>query len=78
MNFKELLHYPDSFRYELLDRMRSDCEYFLGHGNRQEKYLWGGDVSTHINYMKELWRSFNEKPEWLTMKQIERYEEEMK
>ena len=22
------------FRYQMLDRMKQDCEYFLGHGNR--------------------------------------------
>ena len=26
-------------RYQMLDRMRQDCEYFLGCGNRVTKYL---------------------------------------
>ena len=31
-------------RYQMLDRMKQDCEYFLGHGNRVTKYLWAGNV----------------------------------
>lgn len=31
-------------RYQMLDRMRQDCEYFLGCGNRVTKYLWAGNV----------------------------------
>lgn len=32
-------------RYQMLDRMKQDCEYFLGHGNRVTKYLWAGQRS---------------------------------
>ena len=35
-------------RYQMLDRMRQDCEYFLGCGNRVTKYLWAGNVADHI------------------------------
>lgn len=68
------------FRYQLLDRMRSDCEYFLGYGGRNEKHLWGTDIESHIYYMKVLWNMFKdkEKPEWLTMEQINDYERRMK
>lgn len=34
-------------RYQMLDRMRQDCEYFLGCGNRVTKYLWAGNVADH-------------------------------
>lgn len=66
-------------RYILLDRMRSDCDYYLGNGGRSEKYLWGHNVPQHIRYMKWLWESFpeGEKPEWLTLGQIEEYEKRM-
>lgn len=67
------------FRYQMLDRMRQDCEYFLGCGNRVTKYLWAGNVADHIEYMKALWWSFPEsgKPEWLTLEEIKDYERRM-
>ena len=78
MEFTDILKSEASFRYQMLDRMKMDCEYFLGGGNRCEKYLWGGEVTRHIDYMKALWNSFTEKPLWLTMEQICKYEAEMK
>lgn len=68
-----------SFKYMMLDRLRSDCEYFLGYGNRCERQLWSGSVEEHIADMKALWHSFPDdaKPEWLTMAQIEAYEQAM-
>lgn len=69
----------NTFRYRLLDRMKEDCKYFLGYGNRQPKYLWAKDVFRHIEYMKYLWQSFpeNAKPEWISMEEIEQFEKEM-
>lgn len=66
------------FRYMLLDRMRMDCDYFLGYGGRRESVLWAGDVDKQIEYMKAIWNSFDEKPEWLTMEQIVELEKQMK
>lgn len=66
-----------AFRYQLLDRMRTDCEYYLGYGNRNAKYLWAGNEKTQIEYMKALYHSFDEKPEWLTYNQILVYETKM-
>lgn len=69
----------DGFKYMLLDRMKQDCNYYLGNGNRLKKYLWSNDEKEHIENMKALWNSFpdEKKPEWLTMEQIEAYEKEM-
>ncbi len=69
----------DNFKYMLLSRMKQDCEYYLGYGNRSKKYLWSEDEKEHIENMKALWNSFpiGEKPEWLTMRQIKKYEKEM-
>ncbi|ADM80123.1 hypothetical protein phiAS5_ORF0280 [Aeromonas phage phiAS5] len=66
------------FKYMLLSRMKSDCEYFLGFGNRSTRALWAGNVAEQIEGMKALWNSFDTKPEWLTMEQIEEYETKMK
>lgn len=69
----------DSYKYMILDRMKQDCNYYLGYGNRCKKCLFAGDEKEHIGDMKALWNSFpeNAKPEWLTMEQIEEYEKKM-
>ena len=70
------IHEPtDSYKYILLDRLRTDCEYFLGNGNRYAPQLWAGAVGTHIKAMLLLYDSFPEedRPEWLTREQIEDY-----
>ena len=63
--------------YQLLDRLRSDCEYFLGVGNRAEKHLWTGSVRAQIAKMRELYDTLPEKPEWLTKETIDNYAERM-
>ena len=63
--------------YRLLDRLRSDCEYFLGAGNRAEKHLWTGSVRAQIAKMRELYDTLPEKPEWLTQETIDDYAERM-
>jgi hypothetical protein len=64
----------------LLDRLRSDNDYFLGNGNRSEKHLWAGNVYAKIKEMKRLWNNLPEdaKPEWLSMDDILEYEQKMK
>lgn len=66
------------FQYQLLDRCRADCEYYLSYGNRQEQYLLGRSVDVHIAKMKELWKMVPEKPEWLSWQEILHYEKIMK
>lgn len=75
----EVMGHDEKFRYQLLSRMQSDCNYFLGNGNRCEKHLWGQKVDAHIAYMKALWLSFptGRKPEWLSYEEIEVYEKRM-
>ena len=72
------LERDERFRYLLLNRMREDCEYYLGHG-RDCDCLWAGDEHEQIELMKKMWDSFPEdgKPEWLTMEKILSYEERM-
>ena len=73
------LKQDNKFRYNLLDRMISDCKYFLGPGHRNPKFLWTGDIMAHINLMKDLYNSFDtyEKPEWTSMDDIIEYENRM-
>lgn len=67
------------FDYMFLDRLKSDCNYYLGNGGRYAKNLYYGDEKEHINKMKELYNKFpdNEKPEWLTHEDILAYEKSM-
>ncbi|UUD44616.1 LPD11 domain-containing protein [Bacillus pumilus] len=69
---RDILEYSDTFRYQLLSRLQSDCRYYLGNGGRNKKKLWAGDEKRHINTMKKLWNSFSidDKPEWLTWEDI--------
>lgn len=65
------------FEYQLLDRLRTDCDYFLGAGNRSEKQLWAGSVQGQIAKMRELYDLLPEKPEWLTLDDISKYAQRM-
>ncbi|MFQ7107749.1 MAG: LPD11 domain-containing protein, partial [Neglectibacter timonensis] len=63
--------------YRLLSRLKADCDYFLGAGGRAEKHLWAGNVREQIAKMRELYAALPEKPEWLTMEDIDRYAQRM-
>lgn len=65
------------FNYRMLDRLKSDCDYFLGNGNRSEKHLWAGNCEAQIAKMREIYNSLEEKPEWLSEEDIDNYEKEM-
>lgn len=68
---------PNEFNYGMLGRLKSDCDYYLGYGNRSKKHLYYNDEQTHINKMKEIYNKLPEKPDWLTYEQILSYEEQM-
>lgn len=65
--------------YMLLDRLRQDCDYYLGNGNRHTKHLWAGDEKKQIEKMIELYNSFTEeeKPEWISLDDIKNYAKQM-
>lgn len=66
------------FRYMMLDRLRQDCEYYLRIGG-SANCLWAKDKQGQIRTMKDIWNSFPEgdKPEWLTMEQIDDFARKM-
>lgn len=66
------------FLYQMLGRLESDCKYFLGNGNVYEKNLWASTVDNQISAMKEIYNKLEEKPEWLSLEQINNYEKNMK
>lgn len=73
---KSIQNCDSAFLYQLLDRMKSDCQYYFGNGRIYGAHLWGREEKRHIAYMKEIWESFSpsEKPEWLTYEDILAYE----
>jgi hypothetical protein len=77
---EQVLSKDETYRYNLLSRMKADCEYFLGNGGGAIKYLWGTDVDEQIRYMKAIYIDFpdDKKPEWLSYEDILRYERKMK
>ena len=77
--FEDILKKDEGFRYQLLDRMRMDCDYYLGYGGRYSLCLWAKNEIEQIAYMKAIWNSFpaNKKPEFITYKQILEYEEKL-
>lgn len=79
MSIEEIINHDNTFKYHLLDRMRTDCNYYLGNGNRLSKYLWALDEKEHIEIMKAIYNSFNEdeKPQWISLEDIKNYEKEM-
>lgn len=67
-----------AYEYMLLDRLRSDCEYFLGTGETAENnHLWAGNPEAQIEKMQELYDMLPEKPEWLTQEDINQYAQQM-
>lgn len=74
-----LLKGNSQFRYMMLSRMKSDCDYYLGYGNRNERDLWANSVEKQLDYMQKIYDSFSDdmKPEWLTQEDINRYREKM-
>lgn len=75
---KPVLKNENQFEYMLLDRLKSDCEYFLGNGNRNPSLLWADSVESQIEKMRELYCGLKEKPEWITLEDINSYEKRMK
>ena len=61
------------FNYMMLDRLKSDCEYYLGYGGRNKNSLWAHDEQAQIDKMRELYDFLRIKPEWLTREQIDEY-----
>lgn len=71
--------YEPRFRYMMLDRLRQDCNYYLGYGNQNPNSLWANDEKAQIENMKALWNTFptDDTPEWLTWEDILEFERKM-
>ena len=58
MTVEDVIRRDKRFRYMLLARLQSDCEYYLGFGNRSTGRLWAGDEARQIEWMTRLYDSF--------------------
>ncbi|QJI52320.1 hypothetical protein [Psychrobacillus phage Perkons] len=69
----------EKFNYQMLGRLKTDCDYYLGNGNRNKNRLWADNEEEQINEMKKIYNGFSEdkKPEWLTWSDILEYELKM-
>lgn len=48
MELPEILSKDLKFRYMLLDRMRMDCDYYLGNGRLYGNHLWAKDDESNL------------------------------
>lgn len=71
--------YEPKFRYMMLSRMKSDCDYYLGNGDRSTNHLWAGNEKDQIANMIALWCTFEpeDSPEWLTWGELVDYGKKM-
>lgn len=67
----------EKYPYMMLSRLKSDCDYYLGAGNKADKHLWALNPKDQIAYMRAIYDRLEEKPEWLTSEQIDEYEKKM-
>ena len=67
--FQYILERDATFRYQFLDRLRLDCRCYLT--IRYWKDLWAGNVEDQIDLMRDIYKSFDEKPEWTSMEEID-------
>lgn len=67
------------FLHLVLERLKGDCDYYLGFGRRSNKVLLWEDEVKQIKNMKDVWNALSEKdkPEWITWEDILKYEEEL-
>lgn len=69
----------DKLAYQFLGRLKTDCNYYLGYGNKKKSVLWFGNTKNQITFMFYLWACFpaDGKPEWLTFGDLMQYEKEI-
>jgi hypothetical protein len=79
MNIDMWKQHTVAFRVLMLERLKGDCEYYLGYGGRSNNALWADDPEEQIQTMTDIWNSLSpeERPRWLRMKDIQRFAEDM-
>jgi len=70
-----------TYAYNMLSRLKSDCDYVINNNiHMPHNFFWAGNAEDQIKEMRKRWNAFadDEKPEWLTMEQIDEYERKLK
>lgn len=69
----------NKFNYMMLNRLQTDCEYYLNYGGKSAKVLWANDEQKHINEMKKLYYNmpYHQRPQWLSETMIKYYAKKM-
>lgn len=63
-------------KYMMLDRLLSDCKYFIKTGPNVRN-LYFPNIARHMKEMRMYWDELNIKPKWLSYEQIGRLEHKM-
>lgn len=65
--------------WAMLNRLKMDCDYYLGYGNRLADNLWAHDEKEHLAEMRRLLATLPDeyKPAHLTNEIIDEYEKKM-
>lgn len=74
-NTINIFNRDEDFKNQLLGRLVSDCDYFLGNGNGFEGHLWAESVEEQIDTMRKLYHDI--RPNWLSERQIDDFEDKM-
>lgn len=61
----------------LLSRLQRDCIYFLTSRDRDEKFLYTGNVKKQVAEMRRIYNELEVKPYWTSMAQIDELAQEM-
>ena len=68
----------DKYLYMLLSRLHMDSLNFInGFSKGDEKRLWGLNKKDHINEMYCIYNYLEQKPEWITLKEIKEIDKKM-
>lgn len=75
---QDILKLDIEFRENFLSRLVADCKFYISRKSGQESDLWAGGIDKQISYMRALWESFIKKPIWISLEDIQEYENKMK
>ena len=68
----------DKYLYMLLSRLHMDSLAFIdGFSKGDEKRLWALNKKDHINEMYCIYNYLEQKPEWITLKEIKEIDKQM-
>lgn len=61
--------------YMLLDRLRSDCQYYIDTGIKTQ--LWAGNEIDQIKEMVSIYKRLPKEPKWISLKDIDCFSKKM-